>query len=130
MDGKETSYDLRDPGRAPEVAPSHSPIPTYREFEGLQPSYDAVGGKETVREAAPWTKDEKAAFVGEEAVQPQPRKWYRRKRWIAALALLLLAVIAVAVGAGIGASSTSSSDNSKSGGQSEAQSNGQGNGHR
>lgn len=102
MDRKESRYDLRDPSRAPEVAHSYSPIPVVRDSEGLQLGYEYTNGKEAVADEQSWGPDEQAAHYGDAAIQQ--RRWYRRKRWIAAIVLAFLAIVAVAVGAGVGAS--------------------------
>ncbi|KAK5166056.1 uncharacterized protein LTR77_008317 [Saxophila tyrrhenica] len=86
--------DLGDPGRAPEVAPSYSPIPVFRESEGLQPVTDHAGGKEVAYYDTNNT-DVSPSFSGAR------RPWYRRKRWILGILIGVVVVIAVAVGAGV-----------------------------
>lgn len=103
MDRKESPHGIRDPSRAPEVAPSSSPIPTERESEGLQVEYDYTSGKEAIASGGLVGQDEQAAHYGEPATA-KSRKWYRRKRWLLAIALLVVVILAAAVGAGVGAS--------------------------
>lgn len=119
MDRKESPYDLRDPSRAPEVAYSYSPIPVVRESEGLQLGYDHSSGKEAVADERSLGSEEQSAQRGDAAVR-RP-KWYRRKRWMAAVVLAAIAVVAVAVGAGVGASARTSGKDSSTESQDQSQ---------
>ncbi len=110
MDPKNLDPDeeLRDPARAPEVAPSHSPEPVFWESEGLQHAgvdYDG-GGKEAYYNDVDHTKADNYVAQDDGAYSSARRPWYKRKRWIAAIVVAVVVVVAVAVGAGVGASSS------------------------